>query len=259
MNLAERKKLTADIPEDLKPGEEIEVSNDAVHWHVKTFSRYNDHGWIQDREGLPWILARRPAPQLKRIEDESWPGGAIRMYVNSYGECWYVDSNEGHHLIDGKYSPSSQGIKRDRAKEEAAKTPKTVREWLETLPDGYRENALKNLNDRLTDTRFDNPRDALEYAFRWDETPQGTAYWYSVHSWLCKAYPVVSKITEYREWTVDEAREKWVKIKGHIQEEMLVHYDSQGHKFYDGEHWVTTKQLLETHVQPDGSPCGVRV
>jgi len=66
---------------------------------------------------------------------------------------------------------------------EAVPAPKTVKQWLETLPDGYRERALANC------TRPDGLETSLHHtipaAFRWADTPEGGKFWKQVYLWAC--------------------------------------------------------------------------
>jgi len=58
---------------------------------------------------------------------------------------------------------------------------KTIREWLEELPDGYRELALKNHDGLIVS----NLSTAIMEAFHWRRTPEGEGYefWEAVHVW----------------------------------------------------------------------------
>jgi hypothetical protein len=56
---------------------------------------------------------------------------------------------------------------------------KTVREWLEELPEGYRERALSQLSvDEKSCPR--SLAFALVEAFPWDESPEGALFWSAV-------------------------------------------------------------------------------
>lgn len=58
--------------------------------------------------------------------------------------------------------------------------PKTIREWLETLPDGYRERALANMDaEDAHINRFHLP-DAIRSAFIFSDTPEGADFWNSL-------------------------------------------------------------------------------
>jgi hypothetical protein len=60
---------------------------------------------------------------------------------------------------------------------------KTIKEWLETLPEPYRTQALENTKDlapnRLTEYTSSLP-DALFCAFAWGKSPEGNEYWTEV-------------------------------------------------------------------------------
>jgi len=57
---------------------------------------------------------------------------------------------------------------------------KTIREWLEDLPEPYRGQALANMDiQRPGDHGGPHPcmRNAIEASFRWIDSTEGTAYW----------------------------------------------------------------------------------
>lgn len=62
---------------------------------------------------------------------------------------------------------------------------KTIREWLETLPDGIRERAIKNAWHEEWNTLGEcaySLSQALGNAFIWDDTEEKDAFWRDVHS-----------------------------------------------------------------------------
>ena len=61
---------------------------------------------------------------------------------------------------------------------------KTIKEWLETLPDGYRERALKNHDPKTYDgTQINSLSDAIRRAFLWGGSPEGHGFWSDVWWW----------------------------------------------------------------------------
>jgi len=57
---------------------------------------------------------------------------------------------------------------------------KTIREWLEQLPEPYRGQAMANMDiQRPGDLGGEHPciRNAIEAAFRWDDSKEGHEYW----------------------------------------------------------------------------------
>ena len=57
---------------------------------------------------------------------------------------------------------------------------KTIKEWLETLPEPYRTEALENtMYKRLTFMR-ENLHESILSAFEWLHTTQGHAYWWGI-------------------------------------------------------------------------------
>lgn len=54
---------------------------------------------------------------------------------------------------------------------------KTVKEWLETLPDGYRERALANMLDAVRDKKADSLPSAIYIGFDWGPSKEGYSFW----------------------------------------------------------------------------------
>ena len=59
------------------------------------------------------------------------------------------------------------------------KNEKTIEEWLETLPGGYRERALKNYYG----LPVSHLSTAILEAFTWRDTPEGYEFWSAVDDW----------------------------------------------------------------------------
>ena len=57
---------------------------------------------------------------------------------------------------------------------------KTVRDHLSSLPTGYRELALANMGEAVANSLEERPSVALAWAFIWNSTPQGNAFWGAV-------------------------------------------------------------------------------
>ena len=63
---------------------------------------------------------------------------------------------------------------------------KTIREWLESLPEPYRSQALENMDNYRrpyapeAHSSHGNLEEALMAAFLWYDTPQGREYWENV-------------------------------------------------------------------------------
>jgi len=66
---------------------------------------------------------------------------------------------------------------------------KTVRDWLNELPEPIRTRALMNENGEYTNRIVYSLKEALEIAFYWIETEEGECYWlmcsYGKHSEAC--------------------------------------------------------------------------
>lgn len=61
---------------------------------------------------------------------------------------------------------------------------KTIREWLEELPEPYRTQAIENVVERNPFELAENIEQALWMAFSWMNSPQGGDYWCSLHDKL---------------------------------------------------------------------------
>jgi hypothetical protein len=64
---------------------------------------------------------------------------------------------------------------------EAVPAPKTVKQWLETLPDGYRERALANLFE--PEKTVANLATAITGIRAWSGTPEKYNFWSRVYGW----------------------------------------------------------------------------
>lgn len=69
-----------------------------------------------------------------------------------------------------------------------------IKEYLNQLPDGYRELALAN-HEKLGPRSNGTPesiRDAIDFGFAWEDTPEGRIFWSDVY--YCKLPPLPNKI-----------------------------------------------------------------
>lgn len=63
---------------------------------------------------------------------------------------------------------------------------KTIKYWLDTFPEPYKTQALRNTSIlRLSDI-VSCASDALFHAFSWSSTAQGERYWVAYHASLSK-------------------------------------------------------------------------
>lgn len=62
---------------------------------------------------------------------------------------------------------------------------KTILEWLQELPDGYRERALRNYGPEFCDTGINiiDLADAVMWGFSWEESPEKESFWDAVWGW----------------------------------------------------------------------------
>jgi len=67
---------------------------------------------------------------------------------------------------------------------------KTTKEWLQDLPDGYRERALRNLQKATQKIEEPSIDEALFGAFEWERTPEGSDFWGAVMRHYKKGTPL---------------------------------------------------------------------
>lgn len=64
---------------------------------------------------------------------------------------------------------------------------KTIREWLEELPEPYRTQALENFDiEGIDNILVSTLADAINKGFIWFTTPQGEPYWFNIHRKIYK-------------------------------------------------------------------------
>ena len=54
---------------------------------------------------------------------------------------------------------------------------KTIKEWLEELPEPYRTQAINNTSEQNSLKLKSSLSDAIYSAFAWSKTPEGLQYW----------------------------------------------------------------------------------
>lgn len=60
---------------------------------------------------------------------------------------------------------------------------KTIESWLMELPAGYRELALKNMDEPMAGESASSLSSAICSAFRWSKSPEGLDFWDQVRDW----------------------------------------------------------------------------
>jgi hypothetical protein len=63
---------------------------------------------------------------------------------------------------------------------------KTVKQWLEQLPDGYRERALENLDPKNAHQKEKDMVEAILASFDFDKTKEGGLFWARVYGHYAK-------------------------------------------------------------------------
>lgn len=59
---------------------------------------------------------------------------------------------------------------------------KTIREWLETLPEPYRTKALGQMDHYAVNNMHSSISDALWDTFNWVTTPEVGDYWFALYN-----------------------------------------------------------------------------
>jgi hypothetical protein len=69
---------------------------------------------------------------------------------------------------------------------------KSTKQWLNELPDGYRERALKNLNldDEAASMEEESIIRALNVSFVWYDSPEGHDFWNAVQEHYLEGTPL---------------------------------------------------------------------
>ncbi len=67
---------------------------------------------------------------------------------------------------------------------------KTIKEWFNELPEGYRERAIKNTQESRMNTHEPTMVEVIYRSFRWSGTPEGHAFWSAVKDHYAKGTPL---------------------------------------------------------------------
>lgn len=59
---------------------------------------------------------------------------------------------------------------------------KTIKEWLETLEEPYRSQAIKNTEESLLPIERESLDDAIIKAFTWSDTEEGFNHWNALYN-----------------------------------------------------------------------------
>jgi hypothetical protein len=93
--------------------------------------------------------------QIEGTDDE--------FFYNPYTSTKYIK-----RIVEGEEKSAQEKIKKE---------PTTILEWLNTLEEPYRTQAINNLDKGLEDTKSDSIDDALSRAFVWEGSKEGNDYW----------------------------------------------------------------------------------
>lgn len=111
------------------------------------------------------ISGQGPRPGI-----ELWLGAIRRWLRGAGGEVesfTYRTRHPAGHFLPKKEEPKK----------------KTTKDWLNELPSGYRERALKNYDPNFRSAHPENLDTAIRFAFRWDESTEGFRFWEDVWNW----------------------------------------------------------------------------
>ena len=75
-------------------------------------------------------------------------------------------------------------------KQKTKNMEKTIKEWLEELPEGYRERALNNLRKVAINWHEPTMVGAITGAFLWVESPEGLDFWADVKNHYATGTPL---------------------------------------------------------------------
>ena len=105
---------------------------------------------------------------------------------------------------------------------------KTIKEWLQDLPDGYRELALEEANPSNLDGKCDGLYEAINGIRVWKDTSQGRKFWSNVSDSIYYNNPnLLPPLPFPKEYTLEQAIEKLGK-EGWVFKEHLGYADNGG-------------------------------
>lgn len=188
--------------EKCESGDEFNAHNEGIFVPVErdefqgtTFLKHNVH--CRTKRPLPSVQQSptQPPPGMRILAKEEcdgeWRDGA--MFLDCARKWSYNETCIPQHRGEsGCYCTDCQPIAVPIAEPEPVKeepvasttagstTTKTIREWLETLPEPYRSDALGNAPKSVLHITYRCLDHAISGAFLWSRTPQGYCYWESI-------------------------------------------------------------------------------
>jgi hypothetical protein len=84
---------------------------------------------------------------------------------------------------------------------------KTIKQWLQELPDGIRERALANCD--APDAVHDSMHNALISAFRWSGSEEGYTFWHEAANAIARQAPIKSHTLESQIQVLTKAMQLW--------------------------------------------------
>ena len=102
-------------------------------------------------------------------------------------------------------------------------TMKTIRQWLEELPEPYKSVALRNAEDdvsRAIDDNVEHMSVALSRGFIWRESPEGSAFWRSVFYHYLTSTPLPpypSHLPKTKEQTIEELKANIAAMQAQLE------------------------------------------
>jgi hypothetical protein len=102
---------------------------------------------------------------------------------------------------------------------EAVPAPKTVKQWLETLPDGYRERALANCERGNADYCAASLSSAIRSSFDWQESQEKHDFWKSISDWAINPNKNPLPLLPEAKPTREELERENAQLKAELAEE----------------------------------------
>lgn len=123
---------------------------------------------------------------------------------------------------------------------------KKISEWLNELPDGYRELALANFNEQGNENiNVDTMVFALQDAFSWEKSNESYEFWYDVCDYIemnILTMPPLPK-PKFEVWKPKEGEQVYfVNLSGQITETQVLKPNISLYRFYK-----TKEQAIEAH------------
>lgn len=104
--------------------------------------------------------------------------------ANKYCNAYLEGYNHALHILNA-VGQNEQSVGYEESTDNKISKTKTVKQWFESLPNGYRERALANTAPEAININCTTLSAALPLAFHWKNTPkeEGFKFWKAIYDW----------------------------------------------------------------------------